>query len=222
MNEQEKEYFSKIEYRPGDHRAARLYGRTMLSWFLERIKVDGSSLLEIGAGPGVFSFQLLKRSRRLVALDAFRNQLARNPAALRVAALGEMLPFRDDSFDFVLVANILHHVKRPVIILKEARRVSRRNVLLIEPNALNPAQVFFSLVAKEELGGLFSFPWLIEDMAVRAGLGVREMTGFGAFTQNRTPYWLARLLLPLQRSFFMGLYILAVLEPGTPQVKGRS
>jgi SAM-dependent methyltransferase len=45
---------------------------------------------------------------------------------------GRRLPFPDDSFDVVLLVFVLHHAKDPREVLAEARRVSRRQVVVIE------------------------------------------------------------------------------------------
>ncbi len=46
----------------------------------------------------------------------------------------EFLSFEDDSFDYVLIKEALHHCPRAWVALHEAFRVCRKAVLLIEPN----------------------------------------------------------------------------------------
>lgn len=43
---------------------------------------------------------------------------------------GKRIPFPDNSFDCVMIIDVLHHDKNPKIILKEARRVSKKYVLV--------------------------------------------------------------------------------------------
>ncbi|MDQ8201573.1 class I SAM-dependent methyltransferase [Pelagicoccus sp. SDUM812003] len=50
------------------------------------------------------------------------------------AANAEALPFEDGSFDYVFCKEAYHHFPRPMIALYEMIRVSRKGVLLIEPN----------------------------------------------------------------------------------------
>jgi ubiquinone/menaquinone biosynthesis C-methylase UbiE len=45
---------------------------------------------------------------------------------------GRRLPFADDSFDVVLLVFVLHHAEDPRAVLMEARRVSRRQVIVFE------------------------------------------------------------------------------------------
>ncbi len=45
---------------------------------------------------------------------------------------GTRLPFKDDSFDVSLVIFVLHHAQDPRAVLAEARRVTRRHVIVFE------------------------------------------------------------------------------------------
>ena len=44
---------------------------------------------------------------------------------------GKKMPFKDNKFDVALILNVLHHTPNPVEIIKEAKRVSKR-VMIIE------------------------------------------------------------------------------------------
>ncbi|MCA9371997.1 class I SAM-dependent methyltransferase [Candidatus Woesebacteria bacterium] len=43
---------------------------------------------------------------------------------------GKKIPFPDNSFDCVMIIDVLHHDKNPEHILKEAKRVSRKYILI--------------------------------------------------------------------------------------------
>lgn len=43
---------------------------------------------------------------------------------------GQRLPFEDNSFDCVLLVDVLHHTDNPGQVLQEAKRVSRQNILI--------------------------------------------------------------------------------------------
>jgi SAM-dependent methyltransferase len=58
---------------------------------------------------------VLQRTRTLIPVDIFD---------------GCHIPFDDGSFDVVLFSDVLHHTEGPHILLKEARRVASRNVLI--------------------------------------------------------------------------------------------
>ena len=46
----------------------------------------------------------------------------------------EKLNFKNDSFDYVLIKETLHHLPRPWLALYEAYRVCKKGVIIIEPN----------------------------------------------------------------------------------------
>jgi len=50
---------------------------------------------------------------------------------------GKRLPFPDDSFDVVLLIFVLHHAEDVLPVLEEARRVSRKTVLVLEDVSSN-------------------------------------------------------------------------------------
>jgi len=44
------------------------------------------------------------------------------------------LKFPDDSFDTILLFEVLEHVNDPYMVLKESKRVARKNILITVPN----------------------------------------------------------------------------------------
>ena len=68
------------------------------------------------------SDQLLKISNKNGYINEYSKQNA------------EDLKFDDNSFDYVLIKEALHHCPRPWIALNEAFRVCKKGVILIEPN----------------------------------------------------------------------------------------
>ena len=73
-----------------------------------------------------YSVSLLEIAREHGLIDEFSQQNA------------EKLGFEDDSFDFVLIKEALHHFPRPWLALYEAMRVCRYGVVLFEPNGEEP------------------------------------------------------------------------------------
>jgi SAM-dependent methyltransferase len=63
----------------------------------------------------------------------------------------EKLKFDEDSFDFVIAHEVLHHCRSPHAALAEMLRVTRRHVVLMEPND--------SLIMRTLMGLRFSFPY---------------------------------------------------------------
>ncbi|HEX9417432.1 MAG TPA: class I SAM-dependent methyltransferase, partial [Methylomirabilota bacterium] len=96
----------------------RTYGPTAL--FMDRVirKVSapfkGLDVLDLGCGTGHLS-RMLERENRVVSYDpAFEGvrvtrERRRTPGAFVVGG-GEHLPFRDESFDAILLIDVLEHI----------------------------------------------------------------------------------------------------------------
>jgi SAM-dependent methyltransferase len=61
-----------------------------------------------------------------------------------VGDLENLLDFADQYFDIAVIIDGLHHIPRPVVALAELKRISK-DVILCEPNALNPIRRFNEL-----------------------------------------------------------------------------
>ena len=87
-------------------------------------------VLDIGAGDCRLDLLLKERSRcNVVSLDVEDYNKTELPLTLFD---GKRIPFADGSFDVVLLIFVLHHTQDPAEILKEAKRVSRRRVIVFE------------------------------------------------------------------------------------------
>ena len=95
-----------------------------------------SSVLEVGSGPvGLVSG--LKASRRVALdplMDFFNTQKEltqyRDNQVEYVSSPGETLPFEDQSFDMVVIENVIDHVKNASGVMDEIYRVLRPNGIL--------------------------------------------------------------------------------------------
>lgn len=103
---------------------------------LERTGIgEGTSVLDIGCGSGVFCEMAAKRGARVSGIDAAGPLLA--IAQERVSdgdfQTGEMevLPYADQTFDVVAGFSSFQFAASPVNALREARRVSRNGTVVI-------------------------------------------------------------------------------------------
>jgi ubiquinone/menaquinone biosynthesis C-methylase UbiE len=95
-----------------------------------------SSVLDIGTGAGVFAEAFAARDLAVTGVDPNTELLeaARRfvPAARFLEGTAESLPVADGSFDLAFLGHVLHETDDPVASLREARRVARRRVAILE------------------------------------------------------------------------------------------
>ena len=94
--------------------------------------------LTVGDGAGTDAWRLIDAGLgEVLATDLDDTMLAKTKAAGFInnyqVANAEKLPFPDNSFDFVLCKETLHHMERPYLGLYECLRVCRYAVAVIEP-----------------------------------------------------------------------------------------
>jgi SAM-dependent methyltransferase len=110
--------------------------RERLRWVeaaLPRTPIE--AILEIGYGSGVFMYTLARHARSLFGIDihahggAVRDRLIANDIDLSAArGSGMELPFRDVSFDAVVIVSALEFMDDPGARLGESLRVTRGGV----------------------------------------------------------------------------------------------
>jgi SAM-dependent methyltransferase len=118
-----------VRYHSQTVRKETLHTVTLVAPHLDR----GMSVLDVGCGEGYVAEELAARGVREVhavdIVDIRRNR--RGPFTLFD---GAALPFPDERFDLVMLSFVLHHVPddRKIALLREATRVSRGKVFIIE------------------------------------------------------------------------------------------
>ncbi len=97
----------------------------------------GSEILDIGCATGEYIQKLSDCGFKCVGVDINPKYVesARSKGLEVYRADANRLYFEDKSFDTALLFEVLEHTDDPMGILKEAKRVSRKNVLITVPNS---------------------------------------------------------------------------------------
>ena len=189
------------------------------------------SLLDVGCGDGYYTIRYWDRGRprRVTAIDAA-------PAALRVAretaggraivftaADAACLPYRDDSFDVVLLQSILHHSGDPAALVREAFRVAPR-VVIHDPNGNNLGLKVIEKTSRYHIEhNEKSYRPRRLRKWVRDADGVVTADGFAGFVPMFCPDGLARVMkaveglleaMPLARALGCSVYTMAAERRG--------
>ena len=102
--------------------------------------IRGKDVLEIATGPGLLAKHVAHSARNMIATDYSDGMIreARKgnyPDNLKFELADAMsLPYEEDSFDVVIIANALHVVPDPEKVLSEINRVLKPKGILIAPN----------------------------------------------------------------------------------------
>jgi len=106
--------------------------KTLLNWLLGHFD-NVSSILEVGCGTGHFTRWLETKDKHVIGLDVSPPMIftAKELGSKRLC-LGEAqtLPFVAGSFDVVIMVTLLEFLDDPLPILREARRISKKGVVL--------------------------------------------------------------------------------------------
>jgi len=115
----------------------------------------GREILDYGCATGNYCLTLAEAGFRCTGVDineSYAEKAREHGVNAHTIVAGRPLPFRNDSFDTVLLFEVLEHVPDYEFVLEEARRVARKNVLVTVPNCGEaPALLRASLVADHML-----------------------------------------------------------------------
>jgi|Deesub1362A_J573_1020465.scaffolds.fasta_scaffold02187_5 ubiquinone/menaquinone biosynthesis C-methylase UbiE len=114
-----------------------------IKWLLKNIK--GRKILDIGfigeyEKPFVHN-KIIERNptSTIIGIDLNKTGVHKHRLKNSVIGSGFYLPFKENSFDVVLLAEVLEHLENPIEILKEINRVLRKNgkLLLTTPSSFS-------------------------------------------------------------------------------------
>ena len=119
---------------------------------LLRPVVRHKTVLELATGTGLIAKNIVNSAAHIEATDASPEMIAEakrdNRSAKLHFSVQDMfhLPYADESFDVVIVANALHIVPEPEKALSEIRRVLKDDGVLVAPTFTHADNAFFGKV----------------------------------------------------------------------------
>ena len=111
--------------------------------------VRHKTVLELATGTGLIAKNIVNSANHIEATDASAEMIAQaqrdNHSAKLYFSVQDMfrLPYADNSFDVVIVANALHIVPEPEKALREIRRVLKDDGVLVAPTFTHADNSFF-------------------------------------------------------------------------------
>ncbi len=127
----------------------RVFHRSRISFWLNKIDYSGKKVLDIGCNTGILLIPLLEKGVDIVGIDISKSDITKARKKLRKAGFltnkalvadAKDLPFKAGTFDIVLLSDILEHVDKPKLVAKETLRVVKRRGLIYAtvPNEWHP------------------------------------------------------------------------------------
>jgi ubiquinone/menaquinone biosynthesis C-methylase UbiE len=100
-----------------------------LAYFFSELIPENAKVLDVGCGTGQLA-KLISKLRPDIEITGIE-VLIRPDSHIPVTEFdGENIPFEDESFDAVMLVDVLHHTVEPTLLLSESARVSKQCVLV--------------------------------------------------------------------------------------------
>lgn len=213
MLEQKEYWKSRIFYSKPQRFATRLFVESKLNYIFKFLKADSSSsILDVGAGNGTFTYYWIKYFKQVVGIDISDALISQSPCRDKMI-IGDAfrLPFKNNAFDVVFTSCLLHHVHTPLDVVKELARAAKKYVVICEPNRNNPLMLLFSVMFNWERGGIKFSRNFLRGLVDKCGsLETIALDSMGVITPNLTPSCIARIIRGLDKENIFGLYNLLI------------
>lgn len=109
-----------------------IFGRrvnVLTNHFLNAIPQGPQKILDLGSGSGTIA-RMIMDNRPEVEITGVDILIRPNTLIPMIEYDGDHIPFEDNHFDYVTIADVLHHTPDPAAVLKEAARVAKNGVII--------------------------------------------------------------------------------------------
>ncbi len=197
------------KFRQFDHPIVSFFAKQRIDYIKKFIDIsEMENIFDLGCGSGFSTFLLDKEvPGKVIGGDRSMQMLSFHPMKDKIINLDAYkLPFKDEQFDLVNIWEVLHHIENPVDILSEIRRVTKKYIVIFEPNSMNPAQFVFALVDKPHRWVLRFRKNYIFDIVKKAGFGeIIHYSKVGWIFPNKTPAVMFAILKKFKFDFPLGI-----------------
>lgn len=126
-----------------------------IAQYVANLMTEDDNVLECACGTGMFSLPVARRCKSLTATD-FADKMLRQaqnkckdlPNVLFELADITRLNYKDESFDKVVAANVIHLLDNPSVAMSELMRVCKTGGFVIIPTYINESTKSASAAAK--------------------------------------------------------------------------
>lgn len=126
-----------------------------MAMYVASLMSADDEVLECACGTGLITVPVSKRCKRIVATDFSEGML--NQAKAKCDGIKNViferasimeLPYKDNTFDNVIAANVIHLIDNPLCAFNEMKRVCKPGGLIIVPTYMNRQHGYTSFFIK--------------------------------------------------------------------------
>lgn len=221
-NEYQKDYWNKNKNaRSFDHPVVSLFVNQRLNFLAKKLDFSKiNSAFDVGCGDGFATYHMSKLVKNIEGGDIAEYMLDNNPhdcSKLYVIDAQDMKNIKSNQYDLSYTWEVLHHVDSPLKAVKEMARISKKYVVIFEPNRNNVLQLGFGLLTPQERGTLRSTKKYLTQLCEDAGLKVLTAEYCGKIPPNKTPEKLLSIMkrLSFESNALTGISIAIIAEKTT-------
>lgn len=197
-----------------NHPATQIFIENILNIIKNKISnIKDLTLLDCGCGNGRYLAHFNKLLKSAYGFD-YSLQMIKQAKAAGITNVmegnGLNIPFNDDSFDISFGACYIHNLSSELKAVKEMVRISKKYIVIIEPNPVSALGIYHLVTPYEKLHSLKLTSSYIKKLLKKCNTRILYSAKFSYITPNKTPKTLIPILriFPLQR--FFGFYTITI------------